>query len=124
MMEIMEVLSVLVRRGVRVFAAKGDWRLDGSLQSKVVAMVFAMAAEIERDLISARTSEALRAKKARGEALGRPVGSRSSKLDKVGAEVKALLANGSTKRFVARRYGVSERALYGWCKSRGVNALR
>ena len=37
-------------------------------------MAFSMAAEIERDLISARTTEALRARKAAGLPLGRPKG--------------------------------------------------
>ena len=47
-LDIMEILSVSTQKGIKVYAAKGDWALDGSLQSKVVAMCFAMAAEIER----------------------------------------------------------------------------
>ena len=120
MLEVMEVLSILSTREVKVFAVKGDWRLDGSLQSRVMAMVFAMAAEIERDLISARTKEALRAKKAAGIPLGRPPGSFSSRLDPVRPEIEALLANGSTKVFIAKRYGVSKQALHRWLKSRGI----
>jgi len=120
MLEVMELLSVLSSRGVRVYSAKGDWRLDGSLQSKIVAMVFAMASEIERELISSRTKEALRAKKAMGMALGRPRGSFSSRLDVVRPEIEALLANGSTRRFIAKRYGVTTQALYMWLKSRGL----
>ena len=45
------------------YAVKGNWQLDPSIQSKIVAMAFSMAAEIERDLISQRTKEALVAKK-------------------------------------------------------------
>ena len=59
-------------------------------------MVFSMAAEIERDLISGRTREALRARKASRQPLGRPKGPGKSKLDPYRPEIEALLANGST----------------------------
>ena len=58
MLECMEILSVAVEKGVRVYAVKGNWSLDSSIQSKIVAMAFSMASEIERDLISQRTKEA------------------------------------------------------------------
>jgi DNA invertase Pin-like site-specific DNA recombinase len=59
MLEIMEILSVAVQKGIHIYSVKGNWQFDDSLQSKVVAMAFAIAAEIERDLINQRTSEAL-----------------------------------------------------------------
>ena len=49
-----------------------------------------------RDLISARTKEALRVRKASGKPLGRTKGPGKSKLDKYRAEIEALLAHGST----------------------------
>ena len=64
-------------------------------------MAFSIAAEIERDLISKRTKEALRARKAKGVKLGRPKGSGKSKLDAYHEEIVALLKNGSTKSYVA-----------------------
>ena len=48
MLECMEILSVAVEKGVRVYAVKGNWSLDSSIQSKIVAMAFSMASEIER----------------------------------------------------------------------------
>jgi DNA invertase Pin-like site-specific DNA recombinase len=72
MLEIMEMLSQCAQKGIRVYAAKGNWKLDGSLQTKIMAMVLSMAAEIERDLISQRTRSALATKKAQGVRLGRP----------------------------------------------------
>ena len=59
MLEIMEILSVAVQKGIHIYSVKGNWQLDDTLQSKVVAMAFAFAAEIERDLINQRTTEAL-----------------------------------------------------------------
>ena len=82
MLEIMEILSIATQKQLKIYSVKGDWHLDGSIQSKVMAMVFSMASEIERDLISSRTKEALRFKKENGIKLGRPKGPGKSKLDK------------------------------------------
>ena len=56
MLEVMEILSVCTDKGINVYAVKGNWVLDSSIQSKLVAMCFAMASEIERDLISQRST--------------------------------------------------------------------
>jgi DNA invertase Pin-like site-specific DNA recombinase len=99
MLECMEILSLALKRGINVYAVKGNWQLDQSIQSKIIAMAFSMAAEIERDLIFQRTMEALRAKKAAGMKLGRPKGPGKSRLDAFRPEIEALLANGSTQKF-------------------------
>ncbi|HMS29991.1 MAG TPA: recombinase family protein [Saprospiraceae bacterium] len=54
--EIMEVLSIAMDKGINVYAVKGHWQLDNTIHSKIMAMVFSMASEIERDLISKRTT--------------------------------------------------------------------
>lgn len=120
MLEIMEILSIALQRGINVFAVKGNWRLDDSIQSKVVAMAFSMAAEIERDLISSRTTEALRHRKALGMKLGRPVGPGKSKLDQYRIEIEALLANGSSQRFIAKRYNTTEANFSNWLKKNNI----
>jgi len=117
MLEVMEILSVCNQKGINIYAVKGNWQLNSSIQSKIVAMAYALASEIERDLISLRTKESLRIKKQNGVKLGRPKGRGKSKLDPYRPEIEALLANGATKRFVAHRYGVSEANLYGWLKN-------
>jgi len=121
MLEIMEMLSILKDKEVNVYAIKGDWELNGSLQSKIMAMVFSIASEIERDLISKRTKEALRARKIAGVKLGRPRGVGKSKLDEFKEEIVALLRNGSSKKFVADRYGTSQVNLYNWLKKNNLN---
>ena len=120
MLECMEILSVAVEKGVRVYAVKGNWSLDNSIQSKIVAMAFSMASEIERDLISQRTKEALRYKKEQGIKLGRPPGPGKSKLDQFRPEIEALLANGTTQRFIARRYQTTEANLCNWLNKNSV----
>lgn len=124
MLECMEILSIATQKGVKIYAIKGNWQLDHSIQSKIIAMAFSMAAEIEHDLISKRTTEALRAKKAAGFPLGRPKGPGKSKLDKYSAEIEALLANGSTKKFIARRYKTTPSNLHNWLKKRGIGRAR
>ena len=118
MLEVMEILAIATDRKIRVYAVKGGWELSDNMQSKIMAMVFSIAAEIEHDLISLRTREALQAKKARGERLGRPPGPGKSKLDPFRLEIEALLKNGATKTFVAKRYGTSAANLHLWLKKR------
>ncbi|MBZ0282491.1 MAG: recombinase family protein [Anaerolineae bacterium] len=116
MLECMEILSIAFQKGIHLYAVKGNWRLDNSIQSKIVAMAFSMAAEIERDLISQRTKEALAARKKAGKPLGRPRGIGKSKLDAYRPEIEALLANGSKQSFIARRYHTTAPNLSRWLK--------
>lgn len=120
MLECMEILSIASQKGINLYAVKGNWQLDGTIQSKIMAMAFAMAAEIERDLISQRTKEALAARKRAGKKLGRPKGSGKSKLDKYRPEIEALMATGATQKFIAERYGTTEANLSRWLKKHGL----
>jgi len=120
MLECMEILSIATHKEINVFAVKGDWQLGANIQSKIIAMAFSMAAEIERDLISKRTKEALRARKAQGIQLGRPKGPGKSKLDRSRPEIEALLANGTTQKFIAERYETSPANLNNWLKRHGI----
>jgi DNA invertase Pin-like site-specific DNA recombinase len=81
-------------------------------------MAFSMAAEIERDLISKRTREALQVKKQNGMILGRPRGVGKSKLDIYRVEIEALINNGSTQKFIAKRYETTEANLHHFLKQR------
>ncbi len=115
-LQILEIMQLAKEKGVAVHAVKGGWSLNGSMESKIVLTMLAMIAEIERDLISERTKEGLRARKAAGAVLGRPKGPGKSKLDKHKEEILALLKNGSTKTFVAKKYETSLPNLYNWLK--------
>ena len=123
MLECMEILSIASQKGIIVYAVKSNWQLENNIQSKIVAMVFSMASEIERDLISKRTMEALRVRKAAGMHLGRPPGPGKSKLDIYRPEIEALLANGATQKFIATRYGSTESNLHHWLKKRSLSKI-
>jgi DNA invertase Pin-like site-specific DNA recombinase len=91
-----------------VWTIKDNYRLGDNIQSKVLAFAFALSAEIERNLISQRTKEALARRKAEGVVLGRPVGSksRSVKLSGHEKEIQDLRAKNISKSAIRRILGV------------------
>lgn len=121
-LQILEIMREAKERDIAVHAIKGGWSLgNDTMESKIVLHMLAMFAEIERDLISARTKEGLRARKEAGVKLGRPKGRGKSKLDPFKEEIVALLNNGSTKTFVAGRYGSSLENLLNWLKKNNIS---
>lgn len=115
-LQILEIMKEAKEKEIAVHAVKGAWSLNESMESKMVLTMLAMISEIEKDLISARTTEALRARKEAGVKLGRPKGPGKSKLDQYKDEIIAMLKNGSTKTFVANKYNTSLPNLYNWIK--------
>jgi DNA invertase Pin-like site-specific DNA recombinase len=124
MLEIMEILALAKEKGIAIYDVKNGWELNGTIQSKVMALVFSIAAEIERDLISKRTTEGLRVAKAKGKLLGRPKGPGKSKLDKHREEIISLIKTGSKQTYIAKRYGTSQPNLYNWVKKNGLRGIK
>ena len=119
-LQILEIMKLAQERDIAVHAVKGGWSLNGTMESKIVLTMFAMISEIERDLISKRTREALRARRVQGIKLGRPKGPGKSKLDDHREEIKNLLDNGSTKTFVAGKFKTSRTNLNNWLKKNKI----
>jgi DNA invertase Pin-like site-specific DNA recombinase len=105
---IMGILNECMNRDIQVWTIKDNYRLGSDINSKVLAFAFGLSAEIERNLISQRTREALARKRAEGVVLGRPKGSKSKvrKLTGKEAEIKALLDKKVSKSAIARILGV------------------
>lgn len=106
---IMRILEYCMMHGVKVYTVKDGYELGDNIQSKVLAFAFGIAAEIERDMISQRTKEALARKRLEGVVLGRPKGRRTS-LDKLKLSGKTVLINGLLNE------GVSQRKIAKICK--------
>lgn len=118
MFMIMSILNILMERGVIIYTVKERYRLGEDLTSKVLAFAFSISAEIERTLISQRTTEALRRKKAEGVKLGRPKGRVSAhhKLTGCDNKIKMMLAEGYPKTLICKQLNVSPSTLYLYLK--------
>ena len=122
MFMIMSILNILMERGVIIYAVKEHYKLGDDISSKVLAFAFSISAEIERSLISQRTTEALRRKKAEGVILGRPKGRRNTVCKLSGCEdtIRQMLLEGNTKVYISRHLGVSESTLYSYIKEKKI----
>lgn len=116
---IMEILNICMTKECRVWTIKDNYRLGDNLQSKVLAFAFGLSAEIERDLISQRTKEALARRRSDGMILGRPKGKLTAreKYKLNGKEglitelLSELLSSGVAKLRIARICGVTRNTL-------------
>ncbi len=120
--QIIQIVDALVKQKIRFVAVKENIRLNGKqdIQSKTMITLFGLFAEIERDLISERTKQGLAVAKQKGKLLGRPKGTGKSKLDAFKPEIEALLQNGATKTYIAKRFNTSLPNLYNWMKKNNI----
>ena len=115
MIQIFEVLNIVKQNGIILYSLKEHFSTnDEGITATVISAVFALVAQIERDLISLRTKEALQAKKAMGIKLGRPKGKGKSKLDQYKDEILKLIELQVPKTIIARQYNTSAANLYGF----------
>ena len=117
---IMGVLNECMNRDTQVWTIKENYRLGSDINSKVLAFAFGLSAEIERNLISQRTKEALARKKAEGVVLGRPKGSKSAKTKLTGQEkrIKELLDKRVSYSAIGRILGVHRLTVSSFVKEK------
>ena len=124
MFMIMDILNICMGKNCRVWTIKDNYRLGDDIQSKVLAFAFGLSAEIERNLISQRTKEALARKRAEGVVLGRPKGSISAKVKLSGKEefIGNLLSHGVPKTQIAKILKVDRMTVASFIKREGIVA--
>ncbi len=105
---IMSILNECLKREAQVWTIKDNYRLGSDISSKVLAFAFGLSAEIERNLISQRTKEALCRKRAEGIILGHPKGVKNAHTKLSGHEeaIKTMRINGMSYAKIARRFRV------------------
>jgi DNA invertase Pin-like site-specific DNA recombinase len=121
--EVIALVNALVERDIRVIALKQNLAIDRQdMNSKIVITLFSLFAELERDLISLRTREALAAKRAQGQRLGKPKGTiQKSKFDRDLSRIQELLGYGLSVRKIAKVLGYSSHiALNTYINKRGL----
>ena len=123
MFMIMSILNILMENGVIIYTVKERYKLGEDLTSKVLAFAFSISAEIERSLISQRTKEALRRKKAEGVKLGRPKGKQNAKHKLTGCEykIRMMLQEGYPKNLISKQLNVSPSTLYLFLKKKNIH---
>jgi DNA invertase Pin-like site-specific DNA recombinase len=123
LMQIMSILNRCMENEIQVFTIKENYELGNNINSKVLAFAFGLSAEIERNLISQRTKEALARKRAEGVILGRPKGSKSKTVKLTGKEkeIKALLDKKISKSAIGRILGVHRLTVHDFMKNHWVD---
>lgn len=122
---IMEILNQCMNKECRVWTIKDGYRLGDDIQSKVLAFAFGLSAEIERNLISQRTKEALARKREEGVILGRPKGRKSCKVKLSGKEeyIRELRIQGVSITEIARIYKVNRNTVSAFIKNHMVSEI-
>ncbi|NLD35773.1 MAG: recombinase family protein [Desulfatiglans sp.] len=120
-LEVLEILKVAKDKGIAVYSVKENLELNGDgMQAKIMSTMLSLFADLEREFISMRTKEGLKARKAAGVQLGRPKGPGKSKLDEHREEIISMLKTGVSKAHVARKYSCTVLNLRNWIEKNGL----
>lgn len=121
LMECMEILNFCLTKGIHLCTIKERFELNDSINAKILAFAFGLAAELERQLISQRTKESLERLRSSGVQLGRPRGSKGkSKLDGKEVEIGMFLSKGVTKASISKILDCDPGTVAAFIKTRKI----
>ena len=120
--DIMTIMGMCLKKGINIYTTKERYAFDDTINSKVLCFAFGLAAEIERNLISMRTKEALAVKKAEGKVLGRRKGScvKMQHLQNSTSEIEKLLSSGWSVSRICRHLKVSRSTFYKFMNEKDI----
>lgn len=113
LMQIMSILNLCMSKETKVLTVKERYELGNNINSQILAFAFGLSAQIERDLISQRTKEALAMRKLAGKRLGREVGSKNRHYKLSGKEslIKTMLEYHYSKAAICRKLKCNPKTL-------------
>lgn len=118
--DIMTIMGKCLKKGINIYTTKENYRFDDSINSKILCFAFGLVAEIERNLISMRTKEALALRKAEGKVLGRRKGY-TPKMDVLmrnGRQIAQMKKEGASVKQICAKYDVSRDTYYKYNRIR------
>jgi DNA invertase Pin-like site-specific DNA recombinase len=122
--DVVSLLAMLYEKNVAVCEVKNRWQIDHTISPQMISMLHAISDQIDRGLVSMRTSEGLATRRAKGLRLGRKKGSPApSKLDQHKDEIISLLKSGSTKAYIMKKFNTSKTNLYHWLKINKLDVI-
>lgn len=120
LLEIMTILNSCIKKGIVLYSTKEGYVFQNDINSKVLGFAFGLMAEIERNLISMRTKEALARRKKEGIRLGRKKGDcpKMSMLNENRRNVMMARRRGTSCAALARQMGVSRTTMFRFLHKR------
>ena len=120
MMMVMSILNYCSEKGIQIRSIKDNFELSETIHSKIIAFAFSLASEIERNLISQRTKEALAARKAEGKKLGRPCGKTRQRIcfEEMIDDILRMRKEKVSYNVIAKRVGIHRNTLCRYLKER------
>jgi len=121
---IIEIVKFLLASNIRILVLNQNLDLvdNNDMLTKMILGVMSMTLNLEKDLMSLRTKEALTQKKLNGISLGKPKGTiQKSKFDKQRDKIEELLALGLSVRKIAKLLGYNNHiGLNNYVKKRKI----
>ena len=120
--DIMMIMGKCLKKGITILTVKEQYRFDDTINSKILCFAFGLVAEIERNLISLRTKEALALRKSEGVVLGRRKGY-TPKMDLLmrnDSNIRKMRSEGIRVKDICAKYDVSLDTWYKYCHMQKV----